>query len=184
MSASMMWSRSWSIALTALLSAVYVAYALVSSYVIGYVTHGVDNFIVRSLVFVVLGVMIGRFGYCTMMGGVTGLLLEFTVPTPFRFHLVLSLLAYGVVFDVVVTFHRDPERGLAVVRLLLGTVLASVAMSSTALAVFTLVGFFPQPLLPIIWGLEVAVDVIMGIIGAVIGIVLIRRIQHLKPTES
>jgi hypothetical protein len=150
---------------------------------IGYVTHGVDNFIVRSLVFVVLAVMAGRFGYCTMMGGVTGLVLEFTVPAPVRFYLVLSLLAYGVVFDVVVTFHRDAERKPAVVRLLLGTVMASFAMSSTALAVFTLVGFFPQPLLPFIWGLEVAIDVTLGIIGAIFGIILSRRIQHLKPTE-
>ena len=184
MSASMVQSRSLSIALTAVLSAVYVSYALVSSYLIGNVAHGVDNFIVRSLVFVVLGVVTRRFGYCIMMGGVTGLLLELTVPAPIRFYIVLSLLAYGVVFDVVLTFHRDPERGPNALRLLLGTVLASVAMSSTALAVFTLVGFFPPLLLPIIWGLEIAVDVTMGIIGAVIGIVLIRRIQHLKPTGS
>lgn len=182
MAVSSMRTRSWGMALTALLSAVYVSYALVSSYLVGAVTHGVDNFIVRSLVFVVLGSMMRRFGFCTIMGGVTGLLLEFTVPTPVRFYLVLSLLAYGLVFDVVVNFHRESERGLPTIRLLLGTVLASVAMSSTALAVFTLVGFFPPPLLPLIWGLEIAVDVTMGVIGAVIGIALIRRIQHLKLT--
>jgi hypothetical protein len=177
---SKMRSRSWGIALTAVLSAVYVAYAVLSSYLIGYVTHGVDNFIVRSLVFVVLVAMTVRFGYCTIMGGVTGVVLEFAIPTPVPFYLVLSLLAYGLVIDGFVNFRRDISIPPSFFRLLLGTVFASLAMSSTALAVFTLVGFFPVQTLPFIWGVEIAVDVTLGVIGGVIGVALVQRVTHLK----
>ncbi len=177
-----MYARSQGIALTALLSAAYVAYALVSSYVFGTITHGADNFIVRSLGFVILAALTTGFGYCTMMGGISGLVLEFTVPTPVRFYLLPSLLAYGFIFDLLINVRRQAQVTLNSVHVLLGTLLASATMSVVALTIFTLVGFFPAPLLTLIWAVEIAADVILGIIGAIIGLALTRQLIHLRPT--
>ncbi len=174
--------RSQGIALTALLSAVYVAYALLSSYLFGSITHGMENFIVRSLVFVILGGLTTGFGYSTIMGGISGLVLEFTIPTPVRFYLFPSLLAYGFIFDIIINFQRTPNTVPSPTRMLLGTIFASFVMSVTALSVFTLVGFFPPQLIPLIWILEITTDVILGILGAIIGLALLRQLIHLRPT--
>ncbi len=174
-------SRSQGLALTALLSAVYVTFALLSSYVFGSITHGMDNFIVRSLGFVILAGLTTAFGYSTMMGAISGIVLEFTVPTPVRFYLFPSLLAYGFVFDVIINLQKPPIENPGVIRILLGTVLASIAMSAVALGVFTLVGFFPPQVIPIIWPLGIFRDVILGIIGAVVGFLLLRELIQLKP---
>lgn len=170
------------LALTALLAAVYVAYALVSSYLIGYLTHGMDNFIVRSLLFVILAGLTTGFGYSTMMGGISGAVLEFTIPTPVRFYLFPSLLAYGFIFDVIINVQRSANGTPRHTRLILGTILASIAMSGVALGVFTFIGFFPPQLIPFIWGLGIGRDVVLGIIGTVIGLAILQQVMHLKPT--
>jgi hypothetical protein len=181
MSMVQMKSRSQGIALSAILAAVYVAFALIAGYLIGNITHGVENFIVRSLLFVILAGLTVGFGYSTIMGGISGLLLEFTIPTPIPFYLLPSLFAYGLVFDLATNLNRAPNTNLSTLRVLLATILASAAMSVVALTVFTLAGFFPPPLLPIIWGLEITTDVVLGVIGAVIGLALVRQLRHLKP---
>jgi len=174
-------SRSQGIALTAILSAVYVAYALLSSYTVGAITHGMENFIIRSLLFVILIAFTTGLGYSTLMGGISGLVLEFTIPTPVRFHLLPSLFAYGLVFDLITNFPISLLMDPSTLRVLIATILASTAMSSVALTVFTLVGFFPPALISIIWALEITTDVILGIIGTIIGLALTRQLKHLKP---
>ncbi len=169
------------IALTAILAAVYVTYALLSSYLVGNITHGIDNFIIRSLLFVVLVGLTKGFGYSTMMGGISGLVLEFTVPSPVRFYLLPSLLAYGVIFDIAMNIVKSPESASFTIRVIMGTFFASMVMSVVALSVFTLVGFFPQQIIPIIWTFGVIRDVVLGILGAVFGLLLIRQLKHLKP---
>ncbi len=173
-------TRSRGIALTALLSAVYVAYALLGSFIFGSITHGADNFVVRSLVFVILVGLNSGFGFSTIMGGISGLVLEISIPTPVRFYLFPSLLAYGFVLDIVINIKKAPNADLGTIRMLLGTILASLAMSITALTVFTLVGFFPPALIPLIWTFEIVIDIVLGIIGATIGLVLLRQLVYLK----
>ncbi|MHA2405234.1 MAG: hypothetical protein ACXADB_08340 [Candidatus Hermodarchaeia archaeon] len=175
-------AHSRGIALTSLLSAVYVALALLSSYILGFITHGMDTFIFRSLLFVILVGLTSGFGYSTMMGGISGLVLEFTIPTPVRFYLFPSLLAYGFVFDVIINFQKPLNGYPSTAWTLLGTAFASMAMSAVALVVFSLVGFFPPQLLLVIWTLGIARDVFLGIIGAVIGVVLMRQLTYLKST--
>jgi len=174
-------SNTQSIALTAILAAVYVAYALLSSYLVGSITHGIDNFIIRSLLFVVLGGLTTGFGYSTMMGGISGLILEFTVPSPVRFYLLPSLLAYGLIFDIVMNMIKSPATTSFTMRAIVGTFFASMTMSVVALAVFTLVGFFPPQIIPIVWTFGVIRDVVLGIFGAIIGLLLIRQLKHLRP---
>jgi hypothetical protein len=174
-------SNTQGIALTAIFAAVYVAYALLSSYLVGGITHGIDNFIIRSLLFVVLAGLTTGFGYSTMMGGISGLVLEITVPTPIRFYLLPSLLAYGVIFDLVMHIAKSPESNSFTIRIIVGTFFASMTMSIVALAVFTLVGFFPPQIIPIIWTFGIIRDVVLGILGAVIGLLLVRQLKHLSP---
>jgi hypothetical protein len=174
-------SNTQGIALTAILAAVYVAYALLSSYLVGGITHGTDNFIIRSLLFVVLVGLTTDFGYSTMMGGISGLVLEFTVPSPIRFYLLPSLLAYGLIMDIIMNINKSPEATSFTIRVIVGTFFASITMAVVALAVFTLVGFFPPQVIPFIWTFGVIRDVVLGILGAVIGLLLVRQLKHLRP---
>jgi hypothetical protein len=176
-----MQTHTQGIALSAILAAVYVAYALLSSYLIGSITHGIDNFILRSLLFVVLVGLTSGFGYSTMMGGISGLVLEFTVPSPVRFYLLPSLLTYGLLFDVIMNIGKSYSDLSFIVRVILGTILASMSMSAVALAIFTLVGFFPPDLLPLVWSLGILRDVVLGVIGAIIGLIIVRQLKHLRP---
>jgi hypothetical protein len=174
-------SNTQGIALTAILAAVYVAYALLSSYLVGSITHGIDNFIIRSLLFVVLVGLTTGFGYSTMMGGISGLVLEFTVPSPVRFYLLPSLLTYGLILDIIMNIIKSQDTSSFAIRVMVGTFFASMTMSVVALTVFTLVGFFPLQLIPIIWTFGVIRDVVLGILGAVIGLLLVRQLKHLRP---
>jgi hypothetical protein len=174
-------SNTQGIALTAILAAVYVAYALLSSYLVGNITHGIDNFVIRSLLFVILVGLTAGFGYSTMMGGIAGLVLEFTVPSPVRFYLLPSLLAYGLILDLFMNTNRPPNASSFTIRAIAGTFFASMTMSVVALAVFTLVGFFPPQLIPIIWTFGIIRDVVLGIIGAAIGLLLVQQLKHLRP---
>lgn len=174
-------SHTQGIALTATLAAAYVAYALLSSYLVGSITHGIDNFVIRSLLFVVLVGLTMGFGYSTMMGGITGLVLEFTVPSPVRFYLLPSLLAYGLILDIAMNTLKSTGTSSFSVRVVMGTFFASMIMSVVALAVFTLVGFFPPQIIPFIWTVGIIRDIALGIIGAVIGLMLVRQLKHLRP---
>ncbi len=174
-------SNTQCITLTAILAAAYVAYALLSSYLVGSITHGIDNFIIRSLLFVVLVGLTTGFGYSTMMGGISGLVLEFTVPSPVRFYLLPSLLAYGLIFDIVMNMVKSQSATSFTIRVIVGTFFASMTMSVVALAVFTIVGFFPPQIIPIIWTFGVIRDVVLGILGAIIGLLLVRQLKHLRP---
>ena len=172
-------SKTREVVLVAMLSAIYVAYALVSGFAFGYITHGVDNFLVRSLLFVILIAMSNRLGLPSMMGATSGLVLEFFTPSPIHFYILPSVAAYGISFDLFVNIRRKGYE-FNRRRIILATALSSAIMSIVALAVFTIVGFFPPAILPIIWTFGILRDVVIGLVGGLIGLTIVQNMPHLR----
>lgn len=167
---------SQDLALIASLSAAYTGYSLISSYAVGQLTHGVDTFPVRSLLFVVLTALTVKAGSASLMGFLSGITLELVTPAPIRFYILFGVLAYGLVYDAYMNLRGFRHHVLKTDSVLIATTLSSLAMSVVALSIFTLAGFFPVGILPLIWTLGILRDIAMGIIGSVIGIKITRRI--------
>ncbi len=164
------------LALIASLSAVYTGYSLVSSYAVGQFTHGVDTLLVRSLLFVVLPALTLKAGSASLMGLVSGITIELVIPAPIRFYIFFGALAYGLVYDAYMKLRGFRRHVMKTDSVLMATTLSSLAMSVAALSIFTIVGFFPVGILPLIWTFGILRDIAMGIIGGVIGIKVTRRI--------
>ena len=162
---------------TAMLAATYTVLTMVSSWFFGQFTHGMEALVLRSLFFVIVVSRINRFGYVTLFGIITGVLLELGIPGPIHFYLFPSQSAYGLVFDYLIFYHKT-NINLGTRRLLLSSAVASASMSAVALTVFTLVGFFPYSILLLIWVIGILRDVILGIVGAYLGILTTQRIFH------
>ncbi len=166
------------IALIASMSALYAAYSFLSSNTIGNFIHGVDTFFIRSLLFVVLSFSTAKTGVASLMGLVSGMIIEFTTPSPIHFYIFPSVLTYGVVYDIFLwKFRALPHPRTSTV--LMATVLSSVAMATAALSVFTYVSFFSPEILPIIWVFGILRDVVMGLIGACVGVKISRAVYHI-----
>jgi uncharacterized membrane protein YeaQ/YmgE (transglycosylase-associated protein family) len=161
--------------LTAILAALYTTLAVVSSWVWGVFTHGMDALVLRSLFVVVLVSYTRRLGTGVLFGFTAGALLELTTPTPVLFYLLLSLTTYGLVNDAILNYFRQ-DAPLTLNLVLLTTIVASVGMAVVALAVFTLVGFFPPAVIPVIWMTGILRDVILGVVGAGMGWYLVRSL--------
>jgi len=163
--------------LTALLSAAYVSYSLVSSYTVGQFTHGVDTFVVRSLLFVVLTALTMKAGSSSLMGFISGTTLELTVPTPIHFYVFFGVLSYGLAYDTYMSSRGFIHHVLNVKSVLVATTLSSAIMSIVALSIFTIVGFFPAESIPYVWTFGVLRDVALGVIGGLIGVRVTTRIM-------
>lgn len=166
------------LALSSLLSAIYVGYALLSSYTVGFLTHGADTHLLRSIVFVDLAALTKKTGCTSVMGFVAGLVLEFTVPVPVHLVIFPSLLAYGVTYDCFMSAMGFKQHALKLRSVTIATLFSSSAMAIVALTVFTLAGFFPTQILPTIWASGMFRDVLMGIIGGVLGVKVALRITR------
>ncbi|UCB60011.1 MAG: hypothetical protein JSW72_07845 [Candidatus Bathyarchaeota archaeon] len=156
-------------ALIASMSSVYAGYSFLSSNTIGGLTHGVDTFFLRSLLFVVLSFTGVRAGSASLMGLVSGTIIEFTTPSPIHFYIFPSVVSYGVTYDIF-TWKRRSMRLPGSATVLLATLLSSTIMAVIALAVFTLAGFFPPEILPIMWFFGIMRDALVGVAGAFAGI--------------
>ena len=167
------------LALTASLSAVYVSYTLISSYAVGYFTHGVDAFFVRSLLFVVLAALTTKTGRASLMGFISGIALELTVPAPIHFYIFPSVLSYGLTYDAHMSSRGFTHHVLKLKSVLIATALSSLVMSIVALSIFTTLGFFPKESIPYIWTFGILRDIALGVIGGFIGVKVTARI--LKP---
>ncbi len=162
------------LAITAILAAVYTVISLITSYAIGFLSHGMETLLLRSVFYVILLRVTHRFGTGIIFGGVAGLLLELFVPSPVLFTIFPSLLVYGLLFDGGIRTHRQRASSRRIYGV---TAVASSGMAITAMGVFTVVGFFPVAILPIIWTVGILRDITLGIIGVWLGLQLHDRIN-------
>jgi hypothetical protein len=168
------------LAITAMLAAVYVSYTILSSYVVGAFTRGMDTFIVQSLLFVVLVAFTNRRGLPTLKGFICGLVIELLVPAHVRFYLLPSVFAYGLVFDLLMNYPKRETGEVARRRVIVATAFASAVMSSVVFVIFGLVGVFPPAVLPVVWLFRAPLHIVLGIVGAIIGYPLAMGLTRLK----
>jgi hypothetical protein len=161
--------------LTALFSAAYVAYSEISSLTIGGVTHGVDTFVIRSVVFVVLAASTMKFGPSTLMGAISGAIFTFIVPTPVPIYLFPALLLYGLTYDLYMRLTGFSTSATKTKHVAIATILSSAMMSLTALTILTWTGFLPVNGFIFIWTFGVLRDVAVGLVGGLLGLEIWRH---------
>jgi len=165
----------------ALFSATYVVYGLISSYTVGFVTHGADTHFVRSVTVVVLAAYIGKFTGPTLMGIVSGLLLGFLIPSPFGLiYLPPSVFVYGFLYDVYLKQAGYPGSATSNRHVIIGTVIGSIFMSAIALTVLSLFQVFTAEVLLFAWAGELVVGIVLGIGGSLLGLRVVRQLRLAK----
>ncbi|UCE96856.1 MAG: hypothetical protein JSV51_04525 [Candidatus Bathyarchaeota archaeon] len=113
------------------------------------------------------------------MGIISGAIIEFTTPTPVHFYIFPSVVAYGITYDAFMS-KRPLRLYPKTSAVLIATALSSAAMAGVALSVLTYSGFFLPEILPMIWFFGVLRDVLLGLVGALIGIKISRTILHIR----
>jgi len=166
--------------LTALFSTIYVVYGYASSVTVGAVTHGVDTFFIRSALFVLLVTTIQKFGYSTLMGAISGAVFTFVIPTPFSFYLFPAVFLYGLTYDLYMRLLGFSTCVSVTRHVVIGTILSSAAMSMAALSILTLVGFLPVEALAFIWFFGVLRDIVIGLVGSLLGLKIVKYTTHSK----
>lgn len=161
--------------LTALFSAIYVAYAYVSSVLGGGVTHALDSDLVRSALFVLLAGLTMKFGLSIIMGAVSGAIFSLIIPAPFGFvYLFPSVFLYGLTYDLYMRLAGFPTHATKNKHVITATIISSVLMSIVALALLTWLAVIPPEGLIYAWIFGILGDIVVGLIGSVIGLRILK----------
>jgi len=164
--------------LTALFSTIYMVYGYISSVTVGGVTHGVDTFFIRSAIFVLLSASTMKFGPSTLMGGISGAIFTLVIPTPFPVYLFPAVFLYGLTYDLYMRLLGFSANVTKTKHVTFATILSSAIMSFTALSVLTWVGFLPRQGLVFIWTFGVLRDIAVGLVGAFLGLKILRYVIY------
>ncbi len=119
------------IAYGAVLSAVYVVYAGISTATYGQIIQGVDVHFVRALVLVIGAAQVKRFGTPTVIGFVSALLLAslaFGAPPDYLF-LIPATFAAGLTYDLALGGGDYAKNATALRRIFAATLLSSISES-------------------------------------------------------
>lgn len=119
------------VAYGAVLSAIYVVYASISSASYGQILQGVDNHFVRALLLVIGAAQVKRFGVPTVIGFVSALLLGAVVigsPPDFLF-LIPATFAAGLTYDLVLRVGDYAKNAVTFRRIFLATLVSSISES-------------------------------------------------------
>lgn len=123
-------SRAKIISYGAVLSAVYVVYAAVSSLAIGQVLQGVDVHFVRALLLMVGAASVKRFGVPTVVGFASALLLALSpISSPDFFLLIPATFAAGLFYDLALRGGEYARNALNLKRIFAATLLSSLSES-------------------------------------------------------
>lgn len=163
--------------LAAAFAAIYIIYAATSSIFFRAFTRSFDIFIVTTLLFTVLYMEIERAGAATLLALVTGIILFFLPGVPAPAHILASLFANALIFDLYLQRTSSfPSR----IHITVAAVLGSIAMAVVGLLVVLVSGVLEEPLPPVIWAIALITDPIAGAIGALLGFNIAKRIS-LRP---
>lgn len=164
--------------LTALFSAIYVAYSYVSSATIGGVTHGIDTNFVRSTLFVLLTALAMKFGPSTLMGFISGAVFTLAIPAPFPIYLLPAVFLYGLTYDLYMRLLGFSTHVTKAKHVIMATIFSSAVMSIVALTALTWVGVLPTAGLVYVWSFGLLGDIAMGLIGSVLGLRIVKYVIH------
>lgn len=164
--------------LIALFSAIYVAYSYVSSATVGGVTHGLDTNLVRSALFVLLTALAMKFGASTLMGIICGAVFALAIPAPFPIYLLPAVFLYGLTYDLYMRVLGFSTHATKAKHVIMATIFSSAVMSIVALTALTWVGVLPTEGLVYIWSFGLLGDIVMGLIGSILGLRIAKYVIH------
>ena len=123
-------SKAKVISYGAILSAVYVVYAAISSLAIGQVLQGVDVHFVRAMLLMVGAARVKRYGVPTVMGFASALLLASSpISSPDFFLLIPATFAAGLAYDLALRGGDYAKNALNLRRIFTATLLSSLSES-------------------------------------------------------
>jgi hypothetical protein len=160
----------------AVLTGLYIAYGYASSVGLRTATRSFDLFFLLPAFFAILVSLTGKRWSATLLGTVNGLVFLGT-PAPFPFHITVSLIANGVVFDLylqhVSNSLLDPTRK----HLVLAGSFGNLAMAPVGLLLLQVSGLSSSL---DIWGLAIIGDPIVGGAGAFFGATVVERVRGIQ----
>ena len=167
------------IAVIALLSALYSILGAASGLLVGPLLRGYPAHLFRGLTMSMTAAYSQRKWSTTLMGFISGIIFLVIVPAPAPYLLAASLAA-GLAYDAVIMVGgRYAESSRRRGRIVLGTVVSSVAEAVVALSILTYVGLFEVQamVLTMIWLGAAAANIVLSLGGASITILLLRRFK-------
>ena len=119
------------VAYGAVLSAIYVVYAAISSASYGQILQGIDNHFVRALLLVIGAAQVKRFGVPTVIGFVSALLLgAVAIGSPPDFLLLIpATFAAGLTYDLALRGGDYAKNAITFRRIFLATLVSSISES-------------------------------------------------------
>ncbi len=167
------------VAVIALLSALYSILGGASGLLVGPLLRGYPAHFFRGLTMSMTAAYSQRRWSTTLMGFISGLIFLVIVPAPASYLLASSLVA-GLAYDAVIMVGgRYAESSRRRGRIVLGTVVSSVAEAVVALSILTYVGLLEVQamVLAMIWLGAAAANIVLSLGGASITVLLLRRFK-------
>ncbi len=165
--------RTRDIALIAAFAGLYLAYGYVSSVTLRSFTRSTDLFFLIAALFTILAYEVRQPWSATFLGATTGIIFLGT-PAPFAVHIAGSLVANGLVFDIYLRLMNRRTTPPSRFHVTSGAILGNLVMAIVGLSALQAVG----TILPwYIWAGAIAADSLVGGLGALFGIAVVRRIR-------
>ena len=162
------------LALISAFAALYLVYGAISGVTLRAVTLSQDLLFLIAALFAVLAIIVRQAWSATLLGTITGLVFLGTPGAPFPLHITASLIANGLAFDVYLRLMNrrttPPTRWHIVTAATLGNLVMAVVGLSALQAVGSTWPYY-------VWAGFVLIGGLMGAIGALFGLAVVRRIR-------
>jgi hypothetical protein len=166
------------VALVAVLTALYSIYGFVSGVELRPFTQSLDLFFLLPVFFAILVSLTGKKWSSTLLATIIGLLFAYpTAGVPFPWHITVSLIVNGLVFDIYlqeskIDLYEIPKR-----QLITAGALGNFGMAIAGLLVFQI---FIGPQATILWVLKPMGDTFVGALGGLFGWMVIERVRGIR----
>ncbi len=170
--------QSRDVALIAVFAGLYLGYGYVSSVTLRSITRSTDLFFLIAVLFTVLAYEVRQSWSATLLGTISGVIFLGT-PAPFALHIAASIIANGLVFDLYLRLMNRRTTPPSRVHVVTGATIGNLVMAIVGLSALQAVG----TILPwYIWAAAIVIDTLVGGLGALFGIAIVRRLRVLTRT--
>src|SRR5713101_7472757 len=161
------------VALISALAALYLAYGYVSGVTLGSLIFSLDLLFLIAALFTILALIVRQPWSATLLGAITGLVFLGTPGAPFPLHITASLIGNGLVFDAYLLLMNRRTTPPSKPQIVTAATLGNLVMATVGLSALQVVGtVLPEYL----WAVLVANSGLVGALGAVLGLAVVRRI--------
>jgi hypothetical protein len=151
----------------------FLVWGYVSSTTLITFTHSEDLLFLLAALFTILSVVVRQSWSATLLGTITGIIFLGTPGAPFPLHITVSLIGNGLVFDAYLRLMNRRTTPPTRLHTITAATLGNLVMAVIGLSALQTVG----TVLPVyLWVVFVAVGGLMGALGSLFGLTIVRRI--------